>query len=172
MSRAQIEIQPSFIEIIVGLVDPSVCTGTRAMPDGRAWLSASGRTAVLGRPAQQTGDRGRVGPVGMTGRILALGWLRGHMVSRKFIFVASVPSPTGVSSRHIVNVCVYNKAGSKGPMYSAPSPYDEPTKPIDVQHLRAWWVHQRNEAQATDLYKPAPDHWPRVSDCRRDEFDK
>ena len=35
-------------------------------------------------------------------------------------------------------------------MYSAPSPFDEPTKPIDVQTLRAWWVHQRNETQATE----------------------
>jgi len=28
-------------------------------------------------------------------------------------------------------------------MYSAPSPYDsEPTRPIDVQTLRAWWLHR------------------------------
>ena len=27
-------------------------------------------------------------------------------------------------------------------MYTAPSPYDEPTKPIDVQALRAWWLHR------------------------------
>ena len=39
-------------------------------------------------------------------------------------------------------------------MYSAPSPYDEPTKPIDVQTLRAWWVHQRNETQVIELWKP------------------
>jgi hypothetical protein len=26
--------------------------------------------------------------------------------------------------------------------YTAPSPYDEPTKPIDVQALRAWWMHR------------------------------
>ena len=28
-------------------------------------------------------------------------------------------------------------------MYSAPSPYDEePTRPLDVQTLRAWWLHR------------------------------
>jgi hypothetical protein len=45
-------------------------------------------------------------------------------------------------------------------MYSAPSPYDEPTKPIDVQYLRAWWVHQHNEPQATEprTRKPERDH--------------
>jgi hypothetical protein len=42
-----------------------------------------------------------------------------------------------------VNGSVYNQAGNECTMYSAPSPYDEPTKPIDVQTLRAWWVHQR-----------------------------
>jgi hypothetical protein len=26
-------------------------------------------------------------------------------------------------------------------MYTAPSPYDEPTGPIDVETLRAWWAH-------------------------------
>jgi hypothetical protein len=35
-------------------------------------------------------------------------------------------------------------------MYSAPSPFDEPTKPIDVQTLRAWWVHQRNETEVIE----------------------
>jgi hypothetical protein len=40
-------------------------------------------------------------------------------------------------------------------MYSAPSPYDEPTKPIDVRTLRAWWVHhQRKETQAIGQWRP------------------
>ena len=26
--------------------------------------------------------------------------------------------------------------------YTAPSPYDEPTQPIDVRALRAWWAHR------------------------------
>jgi hypothetical protein len=34
-------------------------------------------------------------------------------------------------------------------MYSAPSPFDEPTKPIDVQTLRAWWMRQRHETHST-----------------------
>jgi hypothetical protein len=28
------------------------------------------------------------------------------------------------------------------PRYTAPSPYDEPTGPIDVRALRAWWAHR------------------------------
>jgi hypothetical protein len=48
-----------------------------------------------------------------------------------------------------VNVIVYNQAGNEGTMYSAPSPFDEPTKPIDVQTLRAWWMHQRHETHST-----------------------
>jgi hypothetical protein len=49
-----------------------------------------------------------------------------------------------------VNDIVYNQAGNGGTMYSAPSPFDEPTKPIDVQTLRAWWVHQRNETEVIE----------------------
>jgi hypothetical protein len=37
-------------------------------------------------------------------------------------------------------------------MYTAPSPFDEPTKPIDVQTLRAWWARQR-ETQAIERRK-------------------
>jgi hypothetical protein len=55
-----------------------------------------------------------------------------------------------------VNGYVYNQAGSKGIMYSAPSPYDEPTKPIDVQTLRAWWVHERNETQSNGAVEAKP----------------
>jgi hypothetical protein len=49
-----------------------------------------------------------------------------------------------------VNVIVYNQPGNDGTMYSAPSAFDEPTKPIDVQTLRAWWVHQRNETEVIE----------------------
>lgn len=66
------------------------------------------------------------------------------------LVAASVPSLTGVGSGHIVNGTVYNQAGNEGTMYSAPSPFDEPTKPIDVQTLRAWWVHQRNETEVIE----------------------
>ena len=33
---------------------------------------------------------------------------------------------------------MYNEHSS----YTAPSPYDEPTKPIDVRALRAWWARR------------------------------
>jgi hypothetical protein len=49
-----------------------------------------------------------------------------------------------------VNDIVYNQAGNDGAMYSAPSPFDEPTKPIDIQTLRAWWAHQRNETEVIE----------------------
>lgn len=39
-------------------------------------------------------------------------------------------------------------------MYTAPSPFDEPTTPIDVQTLRAWWARQRRETQAVERRKP------------------
>jgi hypothetical protein len=39
-------------------------------------------------------------------------------------------------------------------MYSAPSPFDEPTTPIDVQTLRAWWARKRHEAQVIERRKP------------------
>jgi hypothetical protein len=39
-------------------------------------------------------------------------------------------------------------------MYTAPSPFDEPTKPIDVQALRAWWARQHNETQSIVRRKP------------------
>jgi hypothetical protein len=32
--------------------------------------------------------------------------------------------------------------------YTAPSPYDEPTGPIDVQALRAWWARGGNNSPA------------------------
>ena len=32
--------------------------------------------------------------------------------------------------------------------YTAPSPYDEPTGPIDVQALRAWWARGGNNRPA------------------------
>jgi hypothetical protein len=34
-------------------------------------------------------------------------------------------------------------------MSSAPSPFDEPTKPIDVHTLRAWWERQRHGRDST-----------------------
>jgi hypothetical protein len=40
-------------------------------------------------------------------------------------------------------------------MYTAPSPFDEPTTPIDVQALRAWWARrQRHEAAVIQQRKP------------------
>jgi hypothetical protein len=39
-------------------------------------------------------------------------------------------------------------------MYSAPSPFDEPTTPIDVQALRAWWARQRREAHVIERRDP------------------
>lgn len=39
-------------------------------------------------------------------------------------------------------------------MYSAPSPFDEPTAPIDTQALRAWWAHQRHDTQPFARHKP------------------
>lgn len=39
-------------------------------------------------------------------------------------------------------------------MYSAPSPFDEPTTPIDAQALRAWWARQRHEKQVIKRRKP------------------
>jgi hypothetical protein len=65
------------------------------------------------------------------------------------LVAAGVPSPIRVFSRHVVNVTVYNQAGNEGTMYSAPSPFDEPTKPIDVKTLRAWSMHPRHETHST-----------------------
>jgi hypothetical protein len=45
-------------------------------------------------------------------------------------------------------------AANEGTMYTAPSPFDEPTKPIDAQALRAWWARQRNEKQVIERRKP------------------
>jgi len=53
-----------------------------------------------------------------------------------------------------VNIPVYNHAGNEGTMYTAPSPFDEPTEPIDVQTLRAWWARQRYETRAIERRKP------------------
>jgi hypothetical protein len=39
-------------------------------------------------------------------------------------------------------------------MYTAPSPFDEPTKPIDARTLRAWWARQRNETQVIERRTP------------------
>ena len=66
---------------------------------------------------------------------------------------AGVPSIRIVCSQEIVNVSVYNTA-NEGTMYTAPSPFDEPTKPIDAQALRAWWARQRNEKQVIERRKP------------------
>jgi len=54
----------------------------------------------------------------------------------------------------IVNMIVYNAAGNEGTMYTAPSPFDEPTKPIDAQTLRAWWARQRKETQVVERRQP------------------
>lgn len=34
-------------------------------------------------------------------------------------------------------------------MFTAQSPYDQPTGRIDVRKLQAWWAYQRREARAT-----------------------
>ena len=39
-------------------------------------------------------------------------------------------------------------------MYTAPSPFDDPTAPIDVQALRAWWARQRHEEHAVERRAP------------------
>jgi hypothetical protein len=52
-----------------------------------------------------------------------------------------------------VNVSVYNLQ-NEGAMYTAPSPFDEPTAPIDVETLRAWWARQRRERQVVERRKP------------------
>jgi hypothetical protein len=49
-----------------------------------------------------------------------------------------------------VNVIVYNQAGNDGTRTAQPSPFDEPTKPIDVQTLQAWWVHHRNGTEVIE----------------------
>jgi hypothetical protein len=55
-----------------------------------------------------------------------------------------------------VDVAVYNISANEGAMlYTAPSPFDDPTEPIDAQALRAWWASHRNEAQAVEPRKPA-----------------
>jgi hypothetical protein len=71
------------------------------------------------------------------------------VVSEKFLSSRQRSFSDQSVSRHVVNVIVYNQAGNEGTMYSAPSPFDEPTKPIDVQTLRAWWMHQRHETHST-----------------------
>jgi hypothetical protein len=52
-----------------------------------------------------------------------------------------------------VNESVYNSQ-NEGAMYTAPSPFDDPTTPLDAQALRAWWAHQRRDAQAIQRRKP------------------
>jgi hypothetical protein len=39
-------------------------------------------------------------------------------------------------------------------MYTAPSPFDEPTAPIDAETLRTRWTRHRREAQVTEQNKP------------------
>ena len=39
-------------------------------------------------------------------------------------------------------------------MYSAPSPFDEPTAPIDAQALRAWWARQQRGTRVIERRKP------------------
>jgi hypothetical protein len=39
-------------------------------------------------------------------------------------------------------------------MYSAPSPFDEPTAPIDTQTLRLWWARQHRETHVIEQRKP------------------
>jgi hypothetical protein len=36
-------------------------------------------------------------------------------------------------------------------IFTAPSPYDQPTGQIDVRKLQAWWAHQQNHTQAIDI---------------------
>ncbi|HTY31905.1 hypothetical protein [Mycobacterium sp.] len=52
-----------------------------------------------------------------------------------------------------MNEPVYNPQ-NEGAMYTAPSPFDDPTTPIDAQALRAWWARQRRETQAMQRRKP------------------
>ncbi|WP_158090362.1 hypothetical protein [Mycobacterium sp. IEC1808] len=52
-----------------------------------------------------------------------------------------------------MNVSVYNMQ-NEGAMYTAPSPFDDPTAPIDVQTLRAWWERQRQESQVVKRRRP------------------
>jgi hypothetical protein len=54
-----------------------------------------------------------------------------------------------------VNVSVYNPQ-NEGAMYTAPSPFDDPTTPIDAQTLRAWWERQRNPTQPIERREPKP----------------
>ncbi|WP_156748484.1 hypothetical protein [Mycobacterium sp. E3198] len=52
-----------------------------------------------------------------------------------------------------MNVLVYNPQ-NEGAMYTAPSPFDDPTTPIDAHALRAWWARQRREARPLQQRKP------------------
>jgi hypothetical protein len=52
-----------------------------------------------------------------------------------------------------VNESVYNPQ-NEGAMYTAPSPFDDPTTPIDAQTLRAWWARQRPGTQVIERRKP------------------
>lgn len=35
-------------------------------------------------------------------------------------------------------------------MFTAQSPYDQPTGRIDVRKLQAWWAHQQHHARVTN----------------------
>jgi hypothetical protein len=52
-----------------------------------------------------------------------------------------------------VNDSVYNTQ-NEGVMYTAPSPFDDPTAPIDVQTLRAWWARQRHDKHVAERRTP------------------
>jgi hypothetical protein len=113
-------------------------------------VSAHCSTSPPGRHCRGLVSRGERAPSGATDVDRHFG----QLVSDHPLVAASVHSPIRVCSVHIVNGSVYNYEGNEGTMYSAPSPYDEPTKPIDVQTLRARWVHQRNETQVIEPRKP------------------
>lgn len=44
-------------------------------------------------------------------------------------------------------------------MFTAQSPYDQPTDRIDVRRLQAWWAHQQNHVQVID--RTRWNHWPK-----------
>ena len=113
-------------------------------------VSAHCSTSPPGRHCRGLVSRGERAPSGATDVDRHFG----QLVSDHPLVAASVHSQIRVCSVHIVNGSVYNYEGNEGTMYSAPSPYDEPTKPIDVQTLRARWVHQRNETQVIEPRKP------------------
>jgi hypothetical protein len=66
---------------------------------------------------------------------------------------ASVSYVVIVSSQLIANVPVYNLQ-NEGAMYTAPSPFDDPTAPIDVEALRAWWARQNRDKRVVERRRP------------------